>query len=404
MIPELETSREPAYAAPVRDLYALDLGDEGRVEIRRHGATLTTLVHTPPGGGEPAEFDLRRWSYRQWSAQTEDREYAEGLRVLLTQHSLFEHPTWVTRERPADLRPAPTVVIDDLRATWRGRFGTRQQPPGGGVQVCKACVSSEPPRGPLTVWSPSPTQQACPHRDAAARALLALADQHAELVFELLDLLVVAQTPGANGAPTLRRFVLPNEWMRALLGHWLLGQDYLQGSRSWRSRGAPRHRRHAHRVTRQEVSSELSDAERHALLAWGIAQEDLEQSPAVADENAPDAAWWTDPAPPTLGARIYPEGSSPRPSAPEAPPERTKVTRVTPLRVAREPVPVEAPSPPAPRVEPKRTPRATVTKAKRAASAKGRASKAQLESEVSSLTAGLAALSQLMGGAKGGRR
>ena len=177
MIPELETSREPAYAVPVRDLYTLDLGDAGRVEVRRHGTFLSTLVYTARGG-ELAEFDLRRWHYRQWATQIEDREYAEGLRALIARHSLFEHPTWVTRDRPLDLEAEAMAVIDDLRATWRSRFGSRLKPPGAGAQQCKECIASEPPRGPLTVWSPAPSQQACPHRDGAARAMLLLAEQH----------------------------------------------------------------------------------------------------------------------------------------------------------------------------------------------------------------------------------
>lgn len=408
MIPELETSRQPAYAVPVRDLYILDLGDAGRVEVRRHGTFLSTLVHTPRGE-EPAEFDLRRWHYRQWSTQIEDREYAEGLRALIARHSLFEHPAWVTRDRPLDLDAESMAVIDDLRATWRSRFGSRLKPPGAGAQQCKECIASEPPRGPLTVWSPAPSQQACPHRDAAARGLLLLAEHHTELVFELLDLLVVAQTPGAGGAPTLRRLVLPSDWMRALLGHWLLGQDYVHGDRPWRSRGAAKPRRFAQRDARTEPASEMSEAERHSCLAWGINAEDLGLPPVESDDVVlPDSSWWTDVATPPAGVRVYPEGAQ-KASAPAALPstaalERSRATpRVSPVRVARQVAPV-APPVPAPRVEVAREVKpARPVKPKRSL-AKGRASKAHLDETLSSLTAGLAALSQIMGGTKTSRR
>ena len=87
MIPEeTESARGPVYMTPVRDLYALDLGEGERIEVRRHATSLTALIHTPPGGGEPAEFDLRRWHYRQWATQIEDREYSEGLRSLIAAH------------------------------------------------------------------------------------------------------------------------------------------------------------------------------------------------------------------------------------------------------------------------------------------------------------------------------
>lgn len=403
MTPELETSREPAYAVPVRDLYNLDLGDAGRVEVRRHGTFLSTLVHTPVGD-EPAEFDLRRWHYRQWSTQIEDREYAEGLRALVAKHALFEHPAWVTRERPLDLEPACAAVIDDLRATWRSRFGSRLKSPSTGAQTCKACVASEPPKGPLTVWSPAPSQQPCPHRDGAARALLLLAEKNTELVFELLDLLVVAQSPGAGGAPTLRRLVLPSEWMRALLGHWLLGQDYVHSDRPWRSRGAPKHRRVPQWATRAEPATEMTEAERHSCLAWGIAAEDLGSVPAESEDAVhPDGTWWADVSAPPVGVRIYPEGATPKPPVPPSPPiklaERARAPKAPAPRLPRE-VPVAA-EPEAP-AEVKRA--AKVTKPKRAATKGRAASKARLDETLSSLTAGLAALSQLMGGSKTSRR
>ena len=51
MIPEeTESARGPVYMTPVRDLYALDLGEGERIEVRRHATFLTALIHTPPGG------------------------------------------------------------------------------------------------------------------------------------------------------------------------------------------------------------------------------------------------------------------------------------------------------------------------------------------------------------------
>jgi hypothetical protein len=402
-------ARPPAYLSAVRDLYALDLPDGGRVEVRRHGAPLVALTHTP-AGGQPSEFDLRRWHYRQWSAQIEDREYSESLRGLITAHGLFEHAEWVTGERPAGLDAESVAVVDDLRVTWRSRYGGGFNPPTVGAQICSLCLAAEPPRGPLVVWSASPTAQPCPHRDAASRALVALAEHYGELAFELLDLLVVAQTQGSSGGPTLRRFVLPSDWMRALLGHWLLGQSYVHNDHAWRARGAVRHRRFSHRALRAEGHGELTAEERYSALAWGISPDDLSLMPEEPESSdAPEASWWVDsvgPAP--AGVRVYPEGNAakPRPAAPAAP-TRSKPPAARPPLVARPaalpaPAPAPAPAPvvrkakPAPKPAPK-----PAAKARRAPNVKPSAG---LEETLSSLTAGLAALSQIMGGPKSGRR
>jgi hypothetical protein len=402
LIPEeTESARGPVYMTPVRDLYALDMGDGERVEVRRHGPSLTVLIHTPPGGAEPAEFDLRRWHYRQWAAQIEDREYSEGLRCLIATHGLFEHPEWITEDRPAELDPESLAVVDDLRATWLSRYGSPQKAPSVGAQVCGMCMAAEPPKGPLTVWSPSPTQQVCPHRDAAARALLALTEHYDELVFELLDLLVVAVSAGSSSAPALRRFVLPSEWMRAMLGHWLLGRNYVHSEHPWRSRSAARHRRFSHRALRAEGHGELTPEERYSALAWGISHDDLSLMPEEPEYiAAPDISWWTETAAPSpAGVRVYPEGASPKP-APVV--ERTralpKAERGTSVRPASVPA---APAPPA-RPSSKKPP--PPAKPKRKAAAAPRAKSADLEETLSSLTAGLAALSQIMGGPKSGRR
>lgn len=399
--------RAPAYLTPVRDLFALDLPDGGRVEVRRHGAPLVALTHTAPGG-EPAEFDLRRWHYRQWATQIEDREYSEGLRGLITTHGLFEHPEWITGERPAHLDAESLVVVDDLRATWRSRYGGFKAP-SAGAQLCSLCLAAEPQRGPLAVWSASPAQQPCPHRDAAAQAVVALAEHYGELVFELLDLLVVAQTPGSSGGPTLRRYVLPSDWMRALLGHWLLGQSYVHNDHPWRARGAPRHRRFSHRALRAEGHAELTAEERYSALAWGISPDDLSLMPEEPESSdAPEASWWVDsvgPAP--AGVRVYPESNAVKPRAAPAPIARAKPAAPRTALIARSmPAPVPAPAPaevaaprkskPAPKAAPK-----PAAKARRAPAVKPSVG---LEETLSSLTAGLAALSQIMGGPKSGRR
>jgi hypothetical protein len=392
---------------PVRDLYALDLADGERVEVRRHGPTLSALIHTPPGGAEPAEFDLRRWHYRQWAAQIEDREYSEGLRGLIATHGFFEHPEWITGERPAELEPDSLAVVDDLRATWLSRYGSAQRAPSVGAQVCSLCMAAEPPKGPLTVWSPSPTQQVCPHRDAAARALLALTQHYDELIFELLDLLVVAQTAPSASAPTLRRFVLPSEWMRALLGHWLLGRNYVHSEHPWKSRSASRHRRFSHRALRAEGHGELTPEERYSALAWGISHDDLSLMPEEPEYIAsPDISWWTETtAPSPAGVRVYPEGASPKPKASpvhgvERPRSMPKSERGSSVR------PSPAPSAPAAPARPssKKPPPPPPAQPRRKASTKPRAKSADLEETLSSLTAGLAALSQIMGGPKNGRR
>jgi hypothetical protein len=414
-------ARAPLYLTAVRDLYALDLPDGGRVEVRRHGAPLTALVYTSPGG-EPAEFDLRRWHYRQWSTQIEDRDYSEGLRGLIAQHGVFEHPQWITGDRPDALDAESLVVIDDLRSTWRARYGSFKAT-GTGGQLCSLCLAAEPPRGPLTAWSAAPNQQPCPHRDAAARAIVALAHHYEELVFELLDLLVVAHSPGSSSAPTLRRFVLPSDWMRALLGHWLLGPSYVHNDHAWRARGAPRHRRFSHRALRAEGHGELTAEERYSALAWGISPDDLSLMPEEPEASeVPEASWWVDSVGPVpAGVRVYPEGITAKPRGPAAPspgvrakpiPRIPLVARLTaaPLlapspaaAVPRKSQPVPAPKPapklaptPAPKLAPKLTP-----KARRASAAKASAG---LEETLSSLTAGLAALSQIMGGPKSGRR
>lgn len=408
MIPASPQSpRPPVYLTPVRDLYGLDLPDGGRVEVRRHGTVLTALTHMLPAGVEPVEFDLRRWHYRQWATQIEDREYSEGLRGLIAVHGLFEHPDWINRDRPTELDAESMTVVDDLRATWRGRFGAVGQAPSVGAQLCSVCLAATPPQGPLTVWSPAPSQQPCPHRDAAATALLALVDRYEELTFELLDLLVVAHSPGVGGAPSLRRFVLPSDWMRALLGHWLLGQGYVHRDSPWRSRGVLRHRRFSHRALRADGHGELTVEERYSALAWGISPDDLSLMPEDPEPIAlPEASWWSDPtgAPPA-GVRVYPEGaptkpasagSTIRPKAPVrvAPPPRT--------RIVSGPAPTPTPTPaPVPRSAPKRS--APVTK-KPARAASPKPAGGGLEETLSSLTAGLAALSQIMGGPKRGRR
>lgn len=410
MIPEeRERARVPLYQTPVRDLYGLQLADGGRVEVRRQASVLAALVHTPAGGGEPVEFDLRRWHYRQWATQIEDREYSEALRCLIATRGLFEHPEWVTDDPPPELEPESMTVVDDLRATWRGRYGADQVPPGGGAQLCSACIAAEPQRSPVTVWSPAPAQHPCAHRDAAARALAALVGRHEELVFELLDLLVVAQAPGPAGSPNLRRFVLPSDWMRALLGHWLLGRRYVHGDHPWRSRGAPRHRRFSHRALRAEGHGELTAEERYAALAWCINPDDLSLMPEEPESVAsPDASWWTETAAPTLaGLRIYPEGGTPKArSATRTGVERAKSPgRAAPASGVRPSVPVPAPEP-APRVVVRRTPAAKPRRVVAAAPASpsAREKSEGLEETLSSLTAGLAALSQIMGGPKNGRR
>lgn len=398
---ETPTARLPVYLVPVRDLYALDLGEGGRVEVRRHATFLAALVHTTAGGEEPVEFDLRRWHYRQWATQIEDREYSEGLRGLIASHGLFEHPEWITRDRPVDLEPEAMTVIDDLRATWRSRFGSAQRPPTVGAQLCSLCLAAEPPRGPLSVWSPSPSQQVCAHRDAAARALLSLAEQHEELVFELLDLMVVAQWAGSAGSPTLRRFVLPSDWMRALLGHWLLGHNYVHSDHPWRARSAQRHRRFSHRALRAEGHAELTVEERYSALAWGISPDDLSLLPEEPECLAhPDSSWWTETASlPPAGVRVYPEGAAPKPK-PTPGPERLKPTQRPAAATAGRPAAAPAAAPVV-RAAPKRAP---TTRPRRASTAPGSAKKEGLEETLSSLTAGLAALSQIMGGPKSGRR
>ena len=407
MSPEAtERGREPVYLTPVRDLYGLDLAEGGRVEVRRHGVVLTAVIHVPADGGEPAEFDLRRWHYRQWATQIEDREYSEGLRGLIASHGLFEHPEWISSERPTDLDAEAMTVVDDLRATWRSRFGSLGKPPTVGAQLCSLCLAAEPPRGPLLVWSPSPVQVVCAHRDAAAQALLELAAQHAELVFELLDLLVVAQTPGPAGSATLRRFVLPSDWMRALLGHWLLGQSYVHSEHPWRARGATRHRRFSHRALRAEGHAELTAEERYSALAWGISADDLSLVPEEPESlAAPENSWWTETIGlPPAGVRVYPEGAPPRPAAApgttrlKSPTRLVAATPVRPLLVAT-PTASSAVRPPV-----KRAPVAKPKTKRILASVSVRAKSENLAETLSSLTAGLAALSQIMGGPKGGRR
>ena len=406
---ETERARDPVYLTPVRDLYGLDLAGGGRVEVRRHGAALTALIHVPADGGEPAEFDLRRWHYRQWATQIEDREYSEGLRGLIATHGLFEHPEWITGERPTAPDAEAMAVVDDLRATWRSRFGSLQKPPTVGAQLCSLCLAAEPPRGPLTMWSPSPTQLVCAHRDAAAQALVELAAQHEELVFELLDLLVVAQTSGLAGTATLRRFVLPSDWMRALLGHWLLGQSYVHSEHPWRARGATRHRRFSHRALRAEGHAELTAEERYSALAWGISPDDLSLVPEEPESvAAPDSSWWTETiGPPPAGVRVYPEGTTPKPTpkpttGPGTPRLKspTRLAPASPVRPSSVPTTTPAAAPTA-QAAVKRTP---VARPKRTTASPVRAKSENLEETLSSLTAGLAALSQIMGGPKGGRR
>lgn len=404
MIPEeTESARGPVYMTPVRDLYALDLGEGERIEVRRHATSLTALIHTPPGGGEPAEFDLRRWHYRQWATQIEDREYSEGLRSLIAAHGLFEHPRWITDDLSAELEPEAMTVLHDLRATWLSRYGSPQRPPSVGAQLCSLCMAAEPPRGPLTVWSPSPTQQVCPHRDAAARALLRLTEHYDELVFELLDLMVVAPMPVPAGSPALRRFVLPSDWMRALLGHWLLGRNYVHSDHPWRTRGVTRHRRFSHRALRAEGHGELTPEERYSALAWGISPDDLSLMPEEPESvGSPDNSWWTETAsPPPAGVRVYPEGASTKPQhAPVL--ERTKPAAKAERKQSARPAPAPvAALAPASRPPSKRPPAA---KPKRTTSKAPAAKSADLEETLSSLTAGLAALSQIMGGPKSSRR
>ena len=404
---ETEAARGPVYMTPVRDLYALDLGEGERVEARRQGPALASLIHTPPGGGAPAEFDLRQWHYRQWAPQLEDREYSEALRGLIATRGLFEHPEWITGDRPAELDPDSLAVVDDLRATWLNRYGSPQKPPSVGSQVCGLCMAAEPPKGPLTVWSPSPAQQVCPHRDAAARALLSLTEHYDELVFELLDLLVVAQTAPSAGSPTLRRFVLPSEWMRALLGHWLLGRNYLRSEHPWRSRSASRHRRFSHRALRAEGHGELTPEERYSALAWGISHDDLSLMPEEPEYVAsPDISWWTETAAPTpAGVRVYPEGASPKPKPSPAPAvERIKAAPRSERASSVRPSPVPAPAPPPARPASKKPPPPPPAPPKRKSAPAPRAKSGDLEETLSSLTAGLAALSQIMGGPKNGRR
>jgi hypothetical protein len=230
-------------------------------------------------------------------------------------------------------------------------------------------------------------------------------DRYEELTFELLDLLVVAHSPGVGGAPSLRRFVLPSDWMRALLGHWLLGQGYVHRDSPWRSRGVLRHRRFSHRALRADGHGELTVEERYSALAWGISPDDLSLMPEDPEPIAlPEASWWSDPTgEPPAGVRVYPEGaptkpasagSTIRPKAPVrvAPPPRT--------RIVSGPAPTPMPAP-VPRSAPKRS--APVTK-KPARAASPKPAGGGLEETLSSLTAGLAALSQIMGGPKRGRR
>lgn len=389
---------------PVRDLYALDLGEGERIEVRRHSTVLTTLIHTPPGG-EPAEFDLRRWHFRQWTAQIEDREYSEALRSLIATHGLFEHPRWITDELTVEFEPEAMRVLHDLRATWLSRYGSPQRPPSVGSQLCSLCIAAEPPRGPLTMWSPSPAQQVCPHRDAAARALLRLTEHYGELIFELLDLMVVAHISGSAGSPTLRRFVLPSDWMRALLGHWLLGGSYVHSDHPWRTRGVPRHRRFSHRALRAEGHGELTAEERYSALAWGISPDDLSLMPEEPESvGSPDNSWWTETtSPPPAGVRVYPEGASPKPKPKPAPVlERTKPAPKTERKPSTRPAPAPVVTP-APTTRPP-SKRPAAAKPKRTASKATVTKSADLEETLSSLTAGLAALSQIMGGSKSGRR
>nr|MBK7066503.1 hypothetical protein [Deltaproteobacteria bacterium] len=118
--------------------------------------------------------------------------------------------------------------------------------------------------------------------------------------------------------------------------------------------------------------------------------------------GSPDNSWWTETAsPPPAGVRVYPEGASTKPQhAPVL--ERTKPAAKAERKQSARPAPAPvAALAPASRPPSKRPPAA---KPKRTTSKAPAAKSADLEETLSSLTAGLAALSQIMGGPKSSRR
>ena len=381
----------PAHERPVRDQYAAELPGGTRVELRRHGPPLLQLTVWPPDE-EPSDFELRRWYSRHWAAQTEDPAYAEGLRGLLVRDDLLAHAEWITGERPTSLSAEAALVVDDLRATWRSRFGASATVTPTGSQSCRLCAGREPTGLPVAQWSHAPAPAPCMHRDAAAEGVRVMAAEHPELVFELLDLIVVAQLARAANVAPLRHFVLLPEWMRAVLGHWLLGDDYVHHDRPWKFRSLARHHRFGVRPASAGVRAELSPAEAHAFAAWGVP---VDADTAHDDAAQPDASWWTDGSLGAVGGvRVYPEASAPKPPAQRAPSRRAPPEPPAMLR----PPPVVDDAPPAPAVPVRRkrvpTPRNV---------APSRQRNGELENTVNSLTAGLAALSEMMGRPKGRR-
>jgi hypothetical protein len=308
--------RDPPFGLLMTGSLTLDLDPRTAREL---GSPVTRAVFSP-----------LRWLNAGWPGGVggylgrDVMAGSESWRALIVEHRLLSRPELIRSESARKAWETASGAGEAERAALRAlaeRYHRVLSSYTTGrprvVIECAACQAAREQRGAAsvprhlrTIYPGREQRASCVHAPMAVNALEQLCEAHPELTFEIIGWFAPeGALSRSQDASSPRRFVLDTGVMKAVYGHWLLGQAPEEWG-SWRYHGYRQHERKSFRVDRRrltnqpdKVAKKLRGALAFAAASWGIASAPEELVIEADAESSPL---------PVLGERKPPRLATPR--------------------------------------------------------------------------------------------